>query len=1320
MKQLRILLSLFLLTISVVQIRAAIRPGNLKVYATSDRGIEFGIEANVPKLDTLLLDNKRMVRVSFDLQASSTTAAGISIPQLAAVLAVPPGESNPRIEIAAQEWLDLPTTLPVSPEIAFDRSGDILLTEPAAATESPWPAIARIDGLGMLRELNVAHIAITPLRRQAGRLQYLRSIRLRVSWNNSPGRSAQSFATASDRSDLAFYRRVVLNRDQVQQFLPVRPKKIFKKADLAGQNFVKMTITENGIYKVDGNLLGANGIDIGQIQVSQLRMFNNGGETLPEKLSDARPDSLTEIPIIVADGGDSRFDPNDAIYFFGRSTNDWRYSKNQSRWEHHTNPYTAQNVYWLSWETRSSSPRRLQPITIGGTGETPQTQALRLQKIENDRINPIRSGREWYDRELSTSSTTANYTFNLQNPAASETAYLRLRIVSITGGRHNLSVFLNGKSVGFFSFVGSSGGEYKALVQQTRLFPIEKGSLQTGENTVQLNYSTQNSFGTIQPDWLELVTEDALTPIDGKVEFATGPDNAVRTFKVENMEGDARVFEISDPLNPRYLAFERQGTAILFSDSLALRNPRRYLVANTTLAPVRLEKYTFSDLRSPGHSADMIIIAHRDFWQQAEQLAEHKRAFRGFDVSLVDIETVLNEFGWGLIDPTAIRDFVAYAYQNWSKPPRYLLLFGDGDYDYRNIDNGAGKDWIPTYQTTELAELQTRNMEAYYTYVSGDDAIMDLAIGRYPIQTATEAQNVVDKLIAYETAPEKGFWRTLFTMVGDDELIRGGTGNQIVHTVDAEDIAENYIPDYLNRRKIYLMEYKGVRSASISGIRKPKAQDDLMTTLNNGTLIVNYVGHGNPQQWAHEIVLIQSEDYSKIENGMRLMFIVAATCDFGRFDMPNAQSFAEDFLNLADKGAIALLTSSRVVYASSNARFNKQYYRQMFGDSLSLLPIGDALVAARLFTSSRVNSEKFTILGDPSLVLAVPKNLAVVNSIEPDSLFALQKIAVTGETRTNRYQPLADNGEMQVTVFDDPKKTTYITEKGSTVRYILPGNLLFRGPATLKGGQFGLGFIVPKDLTYGGKNARISLFSSGQQSDAIGYREHIPISLRSNVLFDDAGPEIQITFQGRETFISGDPVPNEAQLVATIADSISGINVTGEIGHKITLTIDGNTASQLDLTPSFLYFPDNYLAGQLITRLPELSYGRHTAEVKAWDNSNNSAKTYFEFILTASDALQLSEVMNYPNPLQRSTHFTFLLNTDAEVKISIYTVNGRLIQTIDGIQGKPGYNQIPWDGQDADGDVLANGIYLYKIVARGMLNGDEQSVHTIGKLAVQN
>lgn len=1318
------LVSLFCLSLANVLPGSAYAQ-DARVLASQTSGIEFAITYPVPILDTTQVGGRPAVQVRFENEAYLANVRGVAVPVLATNVAVPAQAAIGEMQLVSERWLPLRTSLPLAPAIA-----------PSADTLAAWPPAARIADTGWFRDLRLAHLEIVPVRQVQGQLQYLASLTLRLEWLRNPSIREQTPALPATTQELSFYRDAVLNPGDVSRFLRRRTvdlRKAASRSNRDGETFVKIVVRNNGIYRVDGAALAGLGVDLNNINPAELRLYHNGGRELPESLPyvqvapdsfvAAYPDTLMEIPLILEENGNGRFETTEAIVFAGRSVNDWSYSTTEQSWQHYTNPYATENVYWLSWQPRSSAALRMPAAAPGGSG-LPETTGLRLLKIENEIHNPLRSGRDWYGTEFDISTNNnRTYNFNLVSPPTDLPIDVRVRLISRTSGFHTMALAWNGQNFGSTSFFGFPDSDYLSLAQRIASFVTTSGT--AGSNTLRLDFSTTNSFGRIYVDWIEVRARDALVPVDGVLEFATPALAGARTYQISGLAASARVIEFSDPLRPRQMVLERSGDVATFSDTLSVFRPKRYLAMNQTAAPERLELYTYSTLRSPQNRADILIVTASDFLDQANRLANHKRTVRGLDVEVVTMATITNEFGWGLLDPSAIRNFVAYAFHFWAKRPRYLILIGDGHYDYRNIST-TQRSFIPTYQTNELAELTSRNVEAYFTYVSGavgdtTDFFMDLAVGRLPVRTPEETANLVDKIITYETNLEQGLWRSVFTMVADDEF--GGNGvdkNETFHARDAEDIAENYVPNYMNKRKIYLMSYEGVRTASISGVRKPDAQNDLVKQINDGTLLINYIGHGAAELWADERVFVRSEDFQRIANGKRLPFLVAATCDFGRFDILSDQSFPEDLLAARERGIIATLTSSRLVYAGPNTQFNRQYYRMLFNEGgESMRSLGEALVLARVLVGNRINSEKFTILGDPSLRLALPDRRAVLASLTPDTLFALGKTTLSGQLQSRSGEVASGSGTVEVVVYDDRRPVRYITAAGSEVSYTLAGNLLFRGSTTADNGRFDLSFIVPKDITYGGRNARASFFGYGDQWEAIGHQDRLPISLRSALLLDEDGPEISIAFADREQFASGDPVPQNARLIATIADSISGINVTGEVGHKIILTIDGDVANQLDLTPDFVYFPKSFTSGQVQTVLPDLAPGAHNAELKAWDNSNNSATAYFEFLITERGVLVLQDVLNYPNPFERNTSFTFSLNTEAEVAISIYTVNGRMIQKLEGIFGRPGYNQVPWDGRDRDGDELANGIYLYRIVAHADIDGERKRIEHIGKLAVQ-
>ncbi len=774
--------------------------------------------------------------------------------------------------------------------------------------------------------------------------------------------------------------------------------------------------------------------------------------------------------------------------------------------------------------------------------------------------------------------------------------------------------------------------------------------------------------------------------------------------------------------------------------------------------PANSDRVEFIDLRTVTTGTNFIILTHDDFHSEAqrlESLRENGNPDNRMAAEVVRISDVYNSFSGGLLDPVAIRDFIKYAYDNWSPRPAYVLLLGDGDFDPKNIESDGDLNWIPTFQSDEIPtnrrveELVTRTTDSFYTYVAGNDKVMDLAIGRINAQTLTDARNAVDKIIAYETHPFRGAWRNTVTMVGDDELVGGGRPSAAddVHIRQTESIARTSFPRCFNIQKIYLTEFPKVVSATVSGVVKPQAREALLRQINQGTVIVNYIGHGNSRVWAHEAVF-RREDDDRVQNLDKPVFFVAATCDWALYDRPAEQSQAEELLLAENRGAIAVLSSARLVFSSSNFNFNRAFYANLFGGrSGRTARLGDAFIVTRAQTGNIINDEKFHIYGDPTLRLAIPREEAVVTSMTPDSIVALTTMTVAGEVTVDGQLAADFNGKAFVNTFDSQKFVRHIPEAGSEQTYFLPGNSIYRGTVPVENGRFSARFVVPKDISYGGRLARVSVYVWNDDTDGAGCRDQIAVSSTTATLFDNQGPEIRLAFKGHEDFISGGVIAENATLVVDIADTVSGVNIAGEIGHRLTLRIDPDEEtcitqlnaflglSEIDLTDLFQFREGDHLRGFVEFPLsfpPEVDIGgrkvscldidgenRHTLVVKAWDNANNSSTASVEVLVVSEQGVVLKDVMNYPNPFTQNTTFTFISNREAEVTIKIYTISGQLIRTLEYPFATSGFNMVEWDGRDTDGNRPANGVYLYRIVARVQgESGIQQFESPVEKLAI--
>ncbi|MCB0642520.1 MAG: type IX secretion system sortase PorU, partial [Phaeodactylibacter sp.] len=589
---------------------------------------------------------------------------------------------------------------------------------------------------------------------------------------------------------------------------------------------------------------------------------------------------------------------------------------------------------------------------------------------------------------------------------------------------------------------------------------------------------------------------------------------------------------------------------------------------------------------------------------------------------------------------------------------------------------------------------------------------MDIAIGRLPVQTLEQAQDMVAKIINYdESASVLGDWRQRVVFVGDDE----DSGR---HTIDADGIAD-LVADkfpFLNIDKIYLDGYNQISTPA--GERVPGATDALNQNLFKGALSVTYLGHGGSKGWAQERVL-QLPDIVSWTNFNKLPVFLTATCSFSGYDDPGFTTAGEQVLLNQRGGSIAMMTTVRAVYASLNEALTRNVADTLYS-KVNGIPqtFGEVLRISKNETGGGSNSRKFTLLGDPSQRLALPVYSVVTTSINasavdatPDTLRALQKVTITGEIHDDQDALLSNfSGTLYPIVYD--KSVEYKTlgqDMSPILDYELQKNILFKGRASVQSGKFEFTFVVPKDINFQYGYGKISYYAeNGVELDAGGAYENVVIGgTDQNAVADDQGPLVEV-YMNSEDFVFGGLTSPDPTLLVKLEDD-NGINVVGNsIGHDLTGLLDEDSKNTYLLNDFYEAALDDHTKGEVRFPLSALAEGRHSINVKAWDVANNPAEGYTEFVVAGSGEIALEHVLNYPNPFTTNTCFQFEHNMESQeidVMIQIYTVSGRLVKTIQeriipqGSRLSLG-DCISWDGRDDFGDRLAKGVYLYRVQVR--------------------
>ncbi len=681
----------------------------------------------------------------------------------------------------------------------------------------------------------------------------------------------------------------------------------------------------------------------------------------------------------------------------------------------------------------------------------------------------------------------------------------------------------------------------------------------------------------------------------------------------------------------------------------------------------------------------------------------------GFKIVVTTPDEIYNEFSSGKKDPTAIRDYMKFLYDSYAgNEPRFLVLFGDGSYDPKDR-TPENSDFIPTFQTKEsLTSTTSYVVDDYYGLLDdteGDDAHgdVDIGIGRFPVDTPEDAKIIMDKIERYISSKKDNFgsWRSKVCMIADDE-----DGN--LHLMQADSVS-NYIPEVYNQKKIYLDSYPQEKTPS--GDRYPEVTADINKLVDEGALIVNYVGHGGVSGWAHEQVT-QIPDILAWNNRDHLPVFVTATCEFSRFDDPEFRTAGELVILNDNGGGVALFTTTRVAFSLSNFSLNLRLFSRAFGQDDGEMPyLGDLIKYSK--PPGQLTTRNFILLGDPALKMAYPEYIIRTTgfSINHDSLSAsdtlkaLDLLEINGEiTNYNGEKIDGFNGTIYPVLYDKSTKYTTIGNDAASypTSFYCQDKVVWQGKSSIKDGAFSVSFIVPKDIELNYGTGKISYYAETDSADASGYfNDFVFGNVNQHAAEDNTGPEINL-YMNDLSFVSGDQTTANPVMMAFIQDE-HGINLSANgIGHDITAILDQNYSESIVMNNYFVPDVDSYKGGSIIFPFYNLPEGRHTLTLKAWDAYNNSGQSTIEFVINSDAELKLTQVKNSPNPFNDHTLFSFKHTRPGEkldIKLDIYDLNGQKVFTWkNSIETEVTFTPFfEWDGTDATGNKLrVRTLYLYR------------------------
>lgn len=1103
---------------------------------------------------------------------------------------------------------------------------------------------------------------------------------------------------------------------------------------LRSGDWYKFSVDQNGVYKITYNQLKKTGIDVSAIDPRNIKIFGNTGGMLPQANSEERPDDLTELSIYVVGEDDGTFKSGDYILFYAEGPNVTTYQTARNAFFYENNLYSDYNYYFLTIGSDRGN-RITEAAALSGTYPT-VTDFNDLAYYELDQYNLLTSGREWFGEKFD-ATTEYTITWDLDGVVDNSPVRIVSDVVarSYSGGA-TFELSYNGNAIAEQYVASVSNSTYAQKGRHTKdTIDTDAGTIGAANtSSQQITYEYVKSGSGTSVGYLDFVLinlQRKLSLYGDQTLFrsASSLENSVSTFQIGNASSDISVWDITTPSTPQKQTLTRSGSTASFST--ASTTLKEFVAFNgDPLIPEFIEQISNQDLHSIT-PPNLLIITNSLFYDEATRLAQHRSEHNGWDVVVVTVDQIYNEFSSGRQDVTAIRDFTKYLYDKNPETLKALLLMGRGSYDYKDkLSNNT--NYVPTYESrNSLHPLETYSSDDYFGFLEDDEGTwgeetpeahtLDIGVGRLPVKTAEEASYVVDKIIQYETGDTYGRWRKQIVFVADD-------GDNNIHQTQADQLStlvENSNPEY-DIEKIYLDAYEQVSSAS--GETAPDVNAAIEEALNQGAFIVNYTGHGGEKLWAQERIF---DDYTIVDlTNENLPLFVTATCEFGRQDDPSQISSAELCVLKESSGAIAMVSTARPVNSSTNYELNKAFYNVVFTrEDDTPLTLGEIFKQTKNNSLSGVSNRNFSLIGDPSLTLAFPQSDIYVTNVSTetttDTLEALSHVTISGSVTNEEMETLTDfSGILEAEVFD--KKTSFTTlgnEDDPTVTYTQWDNTLFRGQAEVIDGSFSFEFIVPKNISYQLGTGRISLYAydETQATDASGSSTDFVVGgSNTDAASDDVAPVVSL-FMGDTTFRSGGTVSPSTQMVAYITDD-SGITISGYgIGNDVIGILDNDETYTLndyyeadvgDYTSGWIYYPLN-----------GLSAGRHTLVVKVWDTYNNPGEASIDFIVTDSENLTIETFGNYPNPFSDQTTLYFTHNSSGDdllAQVSIMDMTGKILKTKEITIYSSNYRvELVKFGVDDDfGQILKPGLYFARLVVRSLTDGSKNE--RVAKLIMVN
>ncbi|MFM1929252.1 MAG: hypothetical protein RL387_580 [Bacteroidota bacterium] len=1085
-----------------------------------------------------------------------------------------------------------------------------------------------------------------------------------------------------------------------------------QSADLSKGKWVKMTTTKQAIYQVTGTQLKQMGIAF-PISSSKIQLFGYDLTQLKEKVTSDFMTGSQEISIMVKDGGDGSFDEKDHFLFYASGNLRWEKESTTGHWKFQKLHHSDTAYYFF---TIGENGKRI----ANSNYSNPNTQKINTYQAhqiwEQDSVNILNSGKLWLSAPMGQGlgkTSTISYSLNTKKIVSNAPVLFDVQFVSTNYNQSaQFDIKWNDIKIKSANISPVSGLVYdaaaKSILDSFSYWPILNN---TSNSAISVQYNApQGSTGYV--DFISMHIPMQLGFGDNNYFVFDGQNEAQDVqYQISDADASGFVWDISNPLQPFNLNTNYLNNTMEFAGKGSSQQKFIALKQNAFETIAQLDTLTNQNIFN-NTAIDYIILAPAAFQEPAIKLKNFHEKYNGFKVTIVDPVKIYNEFSGGLMNPIAIRNYLKKMQMNAKALghsfAQYLCIIGGSDFNLKKLNKF---NQVPVFESANSLDiLNTYASDDFYAVLK-DGADMnipstvdslEIAIGRIPAKTLAEADTLINKIIQYRLSSKKGVWQNQITWIADD-------GDYNLHLQDAESIINGLqLANTLwNHKKIYLDLFTANNNAG--GISYPLVENEIQQTLNNGSLVVNYTGHGNYLRLTEEAV-INDQSMQSWNNEGRLPLLITASCDFAPYDQPQFNPIGFSSLMKNGKGIIGLVAANRLVFAYSNKQINEQFIQALLVSDKNgtYNSIGKALQIAKknnwALQGDKLNAFKFNLLGDPALLLASVKNKIQLNV--KDSLTAGTLTTIDGTILKNQAKHSSFNGLVDCIVFDVVKDKITLANQSTSIKTIVPTReaIIYRGKATVTNGQFTLNFVLPKETSSSGGNLKIQAFAYNNMEDALGVSDSVFVKASNlNGISDLNGPQIR-AYINDTNFTNNSWVTNNATLIVYLKDS-AGIQSSGNaLGHDLQFILDNDVQYPYLLNNYYTADIDTYQSGTILFGLPNLTIGKHQLIIKAWDLLGNLSKDTLWLIVPEKNGLKAKDLLNKPNPMNQFTQFSFDLNVQdisIETEFSLRNLNGQqLVNKILPHKNLSNKWVMDWDGRDQSGAMIPPGFYIYTITIR--------------------